>query len=104
MPRDVDVLDAPPKMKTVFKTKQPPLWKVMIHNDDYTPAEFVVQVLMEVFKQTAGQAHETMNTAHKTGFALAGIYPREIAETKAQKAVRYAQAAGHPLQVSAEPE
>jgi ATP-dependent Clp protease adaptor protein ClpS len=101
-----DTVLTPPKMKTVFhqKTQQPPMLKVLIHNDDYTPAEFVIRVLAEVFRKAGPEADKITYEAHQHGMAVVGTYPKEIAETKVAKANRMAKEEGHPFQMTAEPE
>ena len=64
------------------KLKAPPLYKVLLHNDDYTTMEFVVQVLQSVFHRSAGDATQIMLHIHKNGLGVAGVYTHEVAETK----------------------
>ena len=64
------------------KLKVPPLYKVLLHNDDYTTMEFVVQVLQSVFHRSAGDATQIMLHIHKNGLGVAGVYTHEVAETK----------------------
>jgi len=64
------------------KTKRPPMYKVLILNDDFTPMEFVVMVLERFFGMTHAQSFELMLTVHKKGLAVVGVYSHEIAETK----------------------
>jgi ATP-dependent Clp protease adaptor protein ClpS len=70
------------KLETRPKTQRPPLYKVLILNDDYTPMEFVVHVLERFFGMTHAQAFELMLTVHKKGIAVVGVFSHEIAETK----------------------
>ena len=86
------------------KTKRPPLYKVMILNDDYTPMEFVIMVLERFFGLTHQESFELMLTVHKKGLAVAGIYSREIAETKVTQVSDMAQLHEHPLQCTMEKE
>ncbi len=74
---DVDVV-----VESKPKTKRPPLYKVLLLNDDYTPMEFVVHVLERFFGMTHAQAFEIMLTVHKKGVAVVGVFSHEIAETK----------------------
>ena len=90
--------------RTRAKTKRPPLYKVLFHNDDYTTMEFVVWVLQSVFHHDEGTATHIMLHVHRTGFGVAGIYAHEIAETRAAKAETLARAHEFPLRVSVEPE
>ena len=79
------------------KTKQPPLYKVIMHNDDYTPMEFVVEVLMTFFKLDREQSVQIMLTVHTRGKAVAGTYSAQIAETKVAQVNDHARANQHPL-------
>jgi len=92
-----------PKTKTERKTKRPPRYRVLFHNDDYTTQEFVTEVLVSVFNHDPETAHRIMLHVHMHGVGVAGIYPWEIAETKAQKATSLAREAGFPLLVTVEP-
>ncbi len=93
-----------PKTRTRRKVQPPPLYQVLFHNDDFTTMEFVVDVLKAVFHHGEQQAMRIMLHVHLHGVGLAGTYPREIAETKAEKAMSMARAAGYPLLVTVEPE
>ncbi len=95
---------ATPKTKTERKTKRPPLYKVLLHNDDYTTQEFVDWVLVTVFKHDTEAAHRIMLNVHMHGVGVAGIYPYEIAETKADKTMALAREADYPLLATVEPE
>ena len=86
------------------KTKRPPMYKVMILNDDYTPMEFVVHVLERFFGMTHAQSFELMLTVHKKGLAVVGVYSHEIAETKVSQVMDFAQRNQHPLQCTMEKE
>ena len=86
------------------KTKQPPLYKVVLHNDDYTPMEFVVHVLERFFGITHEQAVEIMLTVHRRGVAVVGVFSFEVAETKVTQVMDYAQQHQHPLQCTMEKE
>ncbi len=79
------------------RTKQPPLYKVVLHNDDYTPMEFVVEVLLTYFSLSREQAVQVMLTVHTRGKAVAGTFTRQIAETKVAMVHDYARAHQHPL-------
>lgn len=93
-----------PRTPTVLKTQRPPLYKVTLLNDDYTPREFVVQVLKVVFRMGAGRAQAVMMTAHKKGACVIAVYTRDIAETKAKEATDLGRQKGYPLFFTAEPE
>ncbi|MGR3573061.1 ATP-dependent Clp protease adapter ClpS [Brevirhabdus sp.] len=90
--------------KTKPKTQRPPLYKVMLLNDDYTPMEFVVHVLERFFGITHGQAVEIMLTVHKKGLAVVGVFSHEIAETKVAQVMDFARRHQHPLQCTMEKE
>lgn len=77
--------------------KRPPLFKVVLLNDDYTPMEFVVEVLQVFFRMNREQATHVMLTVHTQGKGVCGIYTRDIAETKAVQVNQYARENEHPL-------
>lgn len=79
------------------KIKRPSLYQVVMLNDDYTPMEFVVQVLETFFSMDREKATRIMLQVHQQGKAVCGIYPRDIAETKAAQVIDYAQQNEHPL-------
>lgn len=79
------------------KTRQPPLYRVVLHNDDYTPMEFVVEVLLQYFSVTHEQAVQIMLMVHTRGKGVAGTYARQIAETKVALVNKHARAHQHPL-------
>lgn len=85
-------------------TKRPPMYKVMILNDDFTPMEFVVMVLERFFGMSHAQSFELMLTVHKKGLAVVGVYSYEIAETKVAQVMDFAQRNQHPLQCTMEKE
>jgi ATP-dependent Clp protease adaptor protein ClpS len=95
----IEILDRPAE-----KTKRPPMYVVFVHNDPYTPREFVVAVLMRFFQKTEEQAIKVMMTAHTKGMGAAGTYTKEIAETKAAVANSYCRAEGRPLHFSVQEE
>ncbi|MFK8138813.1 MAG: ATP-dependent Clp protease adapter ClpS [Bdellovibrionales bacterium] len=86
------------------KTSEPPMYKVIIHNDDYTPMDFVVYVLEEYFQRTEQEAHDIMLMVHHKGSGVAGIYPKDIAETKSMMVNQYSRENEHPLLTSVERE
>ena len=94
--RNLQVLDRP-------KAKKPRLYEVLLHNDDYTTQEFVVFVLMKFFHHPADKARQIMLHVHTKGVGVAGVYTRDIAETKAQKTVQFANQHEMPLQCSIRP-
>ena len=82
----------------------PRLWRVLLHNDDYTTQEFVVFVLMDVFLRTEGDATHIMLAVHESGIGVAGIYPYDVAETKVGKVLELAAQSEMPLLCTMEPE
>lgn len=86
------------------KVEPPKKFKVILHNDDYTPMEFVVLILMDVFNYGIHRAHEVMLQVHEQGKGIAGVFPKEIAWMKTKKCNKYAQQHGHPLLVTMEAE
>jgi len=90
--------------KTRPKTQRPPLYKVLLLNDDYTPMEFVVHVLERFFGLTHAQAFEIMLTVHKKGLAVVGVFSFEVAETKVAQVMDFARRHQHPLQCTMEKE
>ena len=93
-----------PRTKTKPKTQQPPLWKVILLNDDFTPREFVVTVLKAEFRMTEDQAHKVMITAHQRGVCVVAVFTKDVAETKATRATDAGRAKGYPLLFTTEPE
>jgi len=80
------------------KLKPPPMFKVMLLNDDFTPMEFVVLVLQKFFSMTRERATQVMLKVHREGIGVCGVYPRDIATTKVQQVAAYARRHQHPLQ------
>jgi ATP-dependent Clp protease adaptor protein ClpS len=91
-------------VETRPRTARPPLYKVLLLNDDYTPMEFVVSVLERFFQMSHAQAFEIMLTVHKKGLAVVGVFSHEIAETKVGQVMDYARQHQHPLQCTMEKE
>jgi ATP-dependent Clp protease adaptor protein ClpS len=85
------------------QVEQPRLWQVLLHNDDYTTQEFVVWILETVFNKPQPEAFAIMMSVHRSGRGVAGIYTRDVAETKAKAAQRAAEEHEFPLLVTAEP-
>ena len=84
------------------KLKKPPLYKVLMINDDFTPMEFVVEVLETFFHMNREQATRIMLTVHTQGKAVCGVFPRDVAETKAALVMDYARDNQHPLMCQVE--
>lgn len=101
MSRSTDTLT---KTRSKTKTKTPPQYKVLLLNDDYTTWDFVVFVLMQFFGKTELEADRGTLEVHQKGVTLAGVYPFEIAETKAAQVIRAARKEGHPFRATVEPE
>lgn len=93
-----------PRTEIVLKPARPPLHKVILVNDDFTPREFVVRVLKAEFRMSEDQAHKVMITAHQKGSCVVAVFTREIAETKASRATEMARSKGYPLLFTTEPE
>ena len=84
-------------------TKEPPLYKVILLNDDYTTMEFVILILEKIFRKNRTEAEKITLSVHKRGSGVAGIYPKEIAETKATVVHRLAAENQFPLRCTIEP-
>ena len=80
------------------KVKPPPMYKVLLLNDDYTPMEFVVMVLQKFFSMSREKATQVMLKVHREGMGVCGLYPKDIATTKVEQVVSYAKKHQHPLQ------
>ena len=93
-----------PRTKVKPKTQRPPLYKVILLNDDYTPREFVVKVLQAVFRTSEGQAYRIMMTAHQRGACVIAVFTRDVADTKAKEATELGKSKGYPLFFTTEPE
>jgi len=92
------------RTKTQTLTERPRLHKVILFNDDYTPRDFVVQVLKAVFRLNETQALSVMMTAHRRGACVIAVYTRDVAETKAKEATELGKQKGYPLFFTTEPE
>lgn len=84
------------------QTKTPQFYKVLIHNDDFTPRDFVVHVLQRFFKKDETAATQLMLQIHHKGVGVAGVYTHEIAETKAYQTNEYSKQHGYPLRTTVE--
>jgi len=91
-------------LKSRTKTQKPPLYKVYILNDDYTPMDFVIDVLETLFNKSHEDATRIMLHVHRKGAGLCGVYTFDVAETKVGQVHRAARAAQHPLQCTMEKE
>ena len=95
---------AKPRTQVRTKTQRPPLYKVILLNDDYTPREFVVLVLKAVFRMNEDQAYNVMMTAHQRGACVIAVFTKDVADTKAKEATELGKANGFPLFFTTEPE
>jgi ATP-dependent Clp protease adaptor protein ClpS len=95
--RDTAVMQRP-------KTAPPPMFNVILHNDDFTTKIFVVHVLVSVFRKSPEQAHDLMMHIHRNGHGVAGTYPYEVAETKTKIVTSMAEEAGFPLKATIAPD
>jgi ATP-dependent Clp protease adaptor protein ClpS len=102
-PREREDGDSAVKTDPKKKTEKVRRWKVVVHNDDYTTMEFVVFVLMKFFHKSETEATHIMLSVHHMGSGVAGIYTRDVAETKVKEVHDYAKERGMPLRLTAEP-
>ena len=86
------------------ETAEPPNFKVLLHNDDYTPRAFVVDILLTVFNKSLEDATQLMWHVHKNGIGVCGMYPFEVAETKIARVTELARENGFPLKLTLEQE
>jgi ATP-dependent Clp protease adaptor protein ClpS len=94
--------DTRPDTRTERRLKKPRMYKVLLHNDDYTTMEFVVFVLQGIFHHSATEATQIMLHVHKRGIGVAGVYTREVAETRVTQVEALARAHEFPLRCSTE--
>lgn len=90
--------------KQAIRVEEPPMYRVMLHNDDFTPKAFVVEILVTLFHKGVAEATELMWRVHHGKRGVAGVYPREIAETKVQTVRILARENGFPLKTTYEPD
>jgi ATP-dependent Clp protease adaptor protein ClpS len=101
MAQDIDIqIDE----RVVVSLEPPKLWKVLVLNDDQTPMEFVIDLLIGIFRHNEFDAKNLTLEIHETGSAVAGVYPHEIAEQRGVEGVKLARANGFPLQIQVEQE
>ena len=86
------------------KLQTPRMYKVLMHNDDYTTMEFVILILQKFFNKNYDDAQSIMLAVHQRGFGVCGVFTFEVAESKSAKVMKYAKDNGHPLKCSIEPE
>ena len=94
--------DAGVKERTDTREREPTLYQVVLLNDDYSTMDFVIQILEVVFQKSPAEAYRIMMQVHVNGRGVAGTYPFEIAETKADKVATLAREAGYPLRATIE--
>jgi len=92
------------KEKSKLNYKKPNMYKVLLHNDDYTTMEFVIEVLIEVFRKNSAEANKIMYDVHKKGIGVAGLYTRDIALTKIKQATYMSELNEFPLKMTVEKE
>jgi ATP-dependent Clp protease adaptor protein ClpS len=90
--------------ETRDEVREPPMYRVLLHNDDYTTMEFVVEILMYVFNKSPEAAATIMMNVHRKGVGECGVFPHEIAETKVDTVHNLARESGYPLRCSMEQE
>ena len=90
--------------RSTEKVQRPRMWRVLLHNDDYTTREFVVEVLRTVFHHSEGDAVRIMLHVHYNGLGVAGVFTLEVAETKMRTVEQLAREREYPLRLSMEPE
>ena len=90
--------------KEDIKIQKPKKYKVIFHNDDYTPMDFVMIILMKIFRKSPEEAVDITMSVHNKGKGIAGVYSKEISETKSEKVNLTAQQSGYPLLTTIEPE
>ena len=95
---DLAIETAKPRMK------RPPMYRVLLLNDDYTTMEFVIDVLTSIFHHSEEKAAQIMMHVHQKGAGVCGVFTREIAETKVEQVMQHAQQNKHPLQCTMEPD
>lgn len=92
------------KEKNKINFKKPNMYKVLLHNDDYTTMDFVIEVLVTIFKKSSPEATKIMYDVHKKGVGIAGIYTRDIAWTKIKQVSFMSESKGFPLKLTMEEE
>ena len=90
--------------RTDQQLQRPRMWRVLLHNDDYTTQEFVVWVLETVFHKPRGEAFSIMMNVHRSGLGIAGVFTRDVADTKVRQTQQLAEQHEFPLLVTMEPE
>jgi ATP-dependent Clp protease adaptor protein ClpS len=104
MPQARSLDDLLAETRSDERLETPRMWRVLLHNDDFTTQEFVVWVLETVFQKTRPEAHAIMLHVHQSGIGIAGLYTHDVAETKVRATLRLAEENEFPLRVTLEPE
>lgn len=104
LPRQDAGTDTVTEQKTKQKLQKPQLYKVILHNDDFTTMEFVVEILQGIFHKSEADATAIMLNIHRNGMGVAGIFTKEIAETKVAETMQAAEEAEYPLLCTMEPD
>ena len=104
MPRPLNSESTITESRTEQQLEKPRMWRVLLHNDDYTTQDFVVWILETIFHKPRGEAFAIMMSVHQSGMGLAGIYTHDIAETKVKATKQLAEEHEFPLLVTMEPE
>jgi ATP-dependent Clp protease adaptor protein ClpS len=99
-PREFTLVDT----RSDQKLQRPRMWRVLLHNDDYTTQDFVVWVLETIFRRATAEAFAIMMSVHRSGLGVAGVFTRDVAETKVKATERLAEEHEFPLLVTMEPE
>jgi ATP-dependent Clp protease adaptor protein ClpS len=103
-PADTPIREGEVATRTRPKLERPQRFKVLLFNDDYTPMEFVVNLLEQVFRKSPAEATQLMLTIHRSGMGVAGVYVLEVAETKVAMVHQLAEERGYPLRAGVEKE
>ena len=98
------MIDTPQTQANKPKLKRPPMYRILLLNDDYTPMEFVVDILCRFFQKSPEDATQLMLQVHHQGRAICGIYPRDVAESKVKRVEQASREHGHPLRCVMEQE
>lgn len=103
-PREDTLEETFTRPKAEPRLQRPRLWRVLLHNDDYTTQDFVVWILESVFRKPRGEAFTIMMSVHRSGMGIAGIFTHDVAETKVKTTKQLAEEHEFPLLVTMEPE
>ena len=104
MSRPLDSESTITESRTEQQLEKPRMWRVLLHNDDYTTQDFVVWVLESIFHKPRGEAFQIMMSVHRSGMGVAGVYTHDVAETKMKTTRQLAEEHEFPLLVTMEPE